>query len=74
MLKFCTVKSAPTVVITTSELTSAGARTPLVMHGNLLSQVGSFQVDATGYNWGTGQSLQMYVHAVTRAPATQSEV
>lgn len=69
MLKFCTVKSAPTVVITTSELTSVGGRTPLVMHGNLLSQVGSFPVDATGYNWGTGQSLTMYMHTVTRAPA-----
>jgi hypothetical protein len=70
MMKFCTVKATPTVIITTSELTSLQARTPLVMHGNLLSQVGSFQIESAGYNWGgVGVALTMYMHTITRAPA-----
>jgi hypothetical protein len=69
MMKFCTIKSAPTLIITTSELTTAESRTPLIMHGNLLSQVGSFHIDSHGFNWGNGSSLKMYMHAITRAPS-----
>ena len=69
MLKFCTVKETPTLIVTTAELTSVNTRTPMIMHGNVLSQLGSFDISHTGFNWGTGQPLKMFMHTITRARA-----
>jgi hypothetical protein len=68
MMNFCTVKATPTLIITTKELIVADARTPLVMHGNLLAQVGKFEINRDGYNWGgEGVRLTVYMHTITKA-------
>jgi hypothetical protein len=68
MLKFCTVKATPTLIITTAALTGVNDRTLMVLHGNLLAQVGSFEIDRSGYNWGReGMPLTLYMHTITRA-------
>ena len=42
-------------------------RAPLVLHGNLLSQVHAFEIPANGYNWGRMDvPLKMYMHTITR--------
>ena len=69
MMNFCTVKANPTLIITTKELSVADAWTPLVMHGNLLAQVGQFEINRDGYNWGgEGVRLTVYMHTITKAP------
>jgi hypothetical protein len=70
MMKFCTVKGTPTVIITTAQLVEANPRTPFVLHGNLLSQVGTFEIPRSGYNWGgVDVPLTMYMHTIARAPS-----
>jgi hypothetical protein len=68
MMNFCTVKATPTLIITTKELIVADAWTPLVMHGNLLAQVGKFEINRDGYNWGgEGVRLTVYMHTIAKA-------
>jgi hypothetical protein len=70
MMKFCTVKATPTLIITTAALTGVNDRTLMVLHGNLLAQVGSFEIDRSGYNWGReGVPLTLYMHTITRGPS-----
>jgi hypothetical protein len=70
LMKFCTVKAAPTVIITTAQLVNANASSPFVLHDDLLSQVGTFEILRPGYNWGgVDVPLTMYMHTIARAPS-----